>query len=585
LNATIASITGAGESTRKTVHLFLVLRLIVAALVVGAGIMIIQVTNEQFPVRPLYTLLALSLVTGGVVYAVLPTGVPFRTVVWIITVADLFLEIAVVHYSGGVGGQFSMIFCLTIVAAAFLLQMPGGLGAAAMSSCLFVGYEFFQGLGLVTPPLGTVVGDAANAAGLLDAYMHVSVFFLVGAVGGYLADRMNRKKLELESAETKLQQLKIDTDFIVNNMSSGVLVVDSDGFVVTVNPAAQRILGVGQEDVLMGHINAVLARSAPRMAQEMSAALCNEEGKLRHEVKLEREGERSMPLGVSISLLRDTDGHKRGAISVFQDLTEVREMQERVRKADRLAAVGELSAGIAHELRNPLASISGSIELLYNEVELDGENRRLMELIMRESDRLDRIITDFLNFAKLRAPRKRPVDVGTCLEEVVTLVRNNAPLVDGVDVDLVVEELPHVRLDDEQIRQVFFNLVVNACEAMKGAGRVEIVAEAPNDTEVRLAFRDSGPGIESVDVDRLFEPFFTTKSDGTGLGLAIANKIVAAHGGTVDFSNRDGGGAEFIIVLPIGKVERVGVSSDVHRAARETRASERDDLEPVGVTS
>lgn len=536
--------------------------------------MIIHVTNEQFPVRPLYALLALSLATGGAVYAVLPTGVSLRTVVWAITVADVLLEITIVHYSGGIAGQFSMIFCLTIVAAAFLLQMPGGLGAAAMSSALFVGYGLLQDAGMVTPPPGTELGGASRTAGLLDTYMHVSVFFLVGAVGGYLADRMNRKKLELENAETKLQQLKIDTDFIVNNMRSGVLVIDSDGFVVTVNPAAQRILGVGRAEVLMGHIDAVLARCAPRMAQEMSTALESEEDKLRHEINLEREDAHDTPLGVSISLLRDTAGRKRGVVSVFQDLTEVREMQERVRKADRLAAVGELSAGIAHELRNPLASISGSIELLYNEVELEGENRRLMELIMRESDRLDRIITDFLNFAKLRAPRKRPVDVGVCLQEVVLLVSNNAALVDGIDIDLRIEQLPNVRLDDEQIRQVFFNLVVNACEAMNGAGRLEIVADAPGEETVRLAFRDNGPGIESVDVERLYEPFFTTKSDGTGLGLAIANKIVAAHGGTVDFANRDGGGAEFVITLPLATVERV-----VQHAKR------TPEPEPAGVSS
>jgi two-component system sensor histidine kinase PilS (NtrC family) len=574
LSTTIADNTleissgAASTLSRRTVHLFLILRLIVAALVVGAGIMIIQVTNNQFPVRPLYTLLALSVVTGGAVYAVLPTGVPFRTVVWIITIADVLLEIAVVHYSGGIGGQFSMIFCLTIVAAAFLLQMPGGLGAAAMSSVLFVGYGLLENAGVVARAPGTDLLAARGGAGLLETYMHVSVFFLVGAVGGYLADRINRNKMELESAETRLEQLRIDTDFIVSNMNSGVLVIDSDGFVVTVNPAAQRILGVGTDEVLMGHIDAVLARCAPRMADEMSAALCSEESKLRHEINLERDGNRDTPLGVSISLLRDTDGRKRGVISVFQDLTEVREMQERVRKADRLAAVGELSAGIAHELRNPLASISGSIELLHNEVELDGENRRLMELIMRESDRLDRIITDFLNFAKLRAPRKRPVDVANCLEEVLILVGNNAALADGIDIDLSLDELPPVRLDDEQIRQVFFNLVVNSCEAMKGAGRLEIVAEQTADTEVRLAFRDVGPGIETVDVDRLFEPFFTTKTDGTGLGLAIANKIVTAHGGTIDFANREGGGAEFTITLPVGKMERVGSHGDVDRAGR-----------------
>jgi two-component system sensor histidine kinase PilS (NtrC family) len=535
---------------------FLVLRLIVAALVVGAGIMIIQMTNERYPVRALYALLALSAVTGGAAYAVFRAGVPFRTVVWIVTVADVVLEGAVIHYSGGMASQFSMIYCLSIVAAAFLLQMRGGLSAAAMASSFYIGYGILEASGAMSPPAGAV-GALGDGPGLVETYMHVSVFFLVGSVGGYLAQHIHVNRRELATTQTRLRQLKIDTDFIVNNMNSGVLVIDSDGLVVTANPAAESILGVPAQSALMGHVETVLGEAAPRMAEEMAHVLERGESKLRHEIALPRPGGGETPLGVSLSLLRDTEGRKRGVISVFQDLTEVREMRARVRKADRLAAIGALSAGIAHEIRNPLASISGSIELLANELELDGENRRLMALIMRESDRLDRIITDFLNFAKLRAPNKQPVDVGTCLEEVVMLIGNNAAAVEDVDVVLSVpEDLPPGRLDDEQIRQVFFNLALNACEAMQDGGRLEIVAERAVDGGVRVMFRDEGPGIELENVGMLFEPFFTTKTDGTGLGLAIANKIVVAHGGGVEFKNRSTGGAEFVVTLPGGEPAR-----------------------------
>jgi two-component system sensor histidine kinase PilS (NtrC family) len=561
------------------------LRLIVAALVVGAGIMIIQTTRPQFAVRPLYILLALSAVTGGGAYAVFRAGVSFRAGVWVVTVLDLFLCAAVIHYSGGVASQFSMIYCLSIMAAAFLLQMRGGLGAAALATVLFLGYALAEHGGLVSPATGGGAVAPPESLGILDLYMHVSVFFLVGAVGGYLADRINRNRRELESAETRLQQLRIDTDFIVSNMSSGVLVIDNDGLVVNMNPAAERILRSSGDEMLMGHIDAALGTRAPAMAAEMAWVLEHEQSKLRHEIQVEWTDDKPMPLGISISLLRDTDGHKRGVIAVFKDLTEVREMQERIRKADRLAAVGELSAGIAHELRNPLASISGSIELLYNELQLDGENRRLMELIMRESDRLDRIITDFLSFARLRPPRKRPVDVWACLDEVLLLVRNNAAVVEGVDIVLDADDdLPPIRVDDEQIRQVFFNLVVNSCEAMTDGGRLEIRLTAPRADEVCISFCDQGPGIDTDDVDRLFEPFFTTKTDGTGLGLAIANKIVAAHGGTVRFENRPEGGAAFSIVLPAGRIQpaSAGDSQKENGRVSDTAPDNAPDGAPVG---
>jgi len=226
-------------------------------------------------------------------------------------------------------------------------------------------------------------------------------------------------------------------------------------------------------------------------------------------------------------------------------------MRERVRKADRLAAVGELSAGIAHELRNPLASISGSIEMLYHELALEGENRRLMELIMRESDRLDRIISDFLEFARLRTPRRLPANLVRCVEEVATLLRQNADKSDGILIHAVCDpRLPDVWMDDEQMRQVFMNLAVNSCEAMERGGALEINATRAGEDTVRVSFADSGPGIDPEGMERLFEPFFTTKDGGTGLGLAMANKIVTAHGGSIEYRNGERG-AVFTIVLPV----------------------------------
>jgi two-component system sensor histidine kinase PilS (NtrC family) len=556
---------------REIIYRFLVLRMIVATFVVGAGMMIIQVTNDTFPVRPLYLLLAVSTLTGGAAYLGFRSGVPYRLGLWALMVSDLVIEAAIIHYAGGVASQFTLIYSLTIVASAFLLDMAGGLAAAIISSTFFVLYGIVETVGLISPPGREMLAPLSRSLGVLQVYMHVLMFFLVGAVGGYLARRIKMKGRALESAESELQQLKIDTDVILNNMSSGILVVDTDRVVVTMNPAAEEILGIDKQDVLLNDMGNVLGGTAPELVNVLADALNEEKSKYRHEIMIEA-GKRHTPLGTSISLLLDADGAKRGAISVFQDLTEVQEMRERIRKADRLAAIGELSAGIAHELRNPLASISGSIEMLAGELELGGENRRLMNLVMRESDRLENIIADFLEFARLRPPRKRIVSITNCLEEVLMLLRINVEKSAGVEIDFQnhAGEV-HVNVDDEQLRQVFTNLAVNSCEAMAGNGRLRILAGQEEPGWLSITFRDEGPGIEAEDVERLFEPFFTTKDGGTGLGLAIANRIVEAHGGTIGFRNRSGGGADLAVVRPVGTEKDNNADAAASRA-REAQA-------------
>ncbi|MCZ6766413.1 MAG: ATP-binding protein [bacterium] len=542
--------------TPSVVTKFLWLRMIVLALVVGAGSMIMQLSQE-IEAAPLYLLLLASYLVGGVVVAGTRAGLPAERGMWMLMVTDVVWGTAVIHYSGGVGSQFSLIFCLSIIAAAFVLDGRGGLSIAIVASVCFVSYAVLQSEGYVHPPSRWIEASAVWSQGLLQTYMHVSVFFLVGAVGDYLAERSRLKGYELREAETELKQLKVDTDNILKQMSSGVLVCDADGRVLTINPTAEDILEVSRSKVLGQDANSALTEAVPEFAELLRGALETKMRRQRRELTL-REGESNeLPLGVSLSMMRDEDGRKRGVIALFQDLTEVRRMQSRVRKADRLAAIGELSANIAHELRNPLASISGSIELLYNEVKLSGENKRLMELIMKESGRLDRIITNFLEFARMRPPSADRVHVSHCLEDVIMLLSNNVAVsrMAAIEIEDRAGDVV-IKFDEEQMKQVFVNLIINACEVMDDGGRLTVSLKTIDQEWLAIAFKDEGPGISDEVQAHLFEPFFTRKEGGTGLGLAIANKIVAAHGGKIRGKNRAGGGAEFVVLVPLNNVGR-----------------------------
>jgi two-component system sensor histidine kinase PilS (NtrC family) len=262
-----------------------------------------------------------------------------------------------------------------------------------------------------------------------------------------------------------------------------------------------------------------------------------------------------VPIGVSISQQFDDQGVRSGIVAVFTDLTSVLRMRDRMRASDRLAAVGELSAGIAHEIRNPLASIRGSVEMLAAELQVDGENRRLMELILRESERLNRIIEDFLAYARLRPQAVRNCHLGPLLDDLCTMMRQRDDLGESISIELSAPQGDLiVEVDQEQMTQVFLNLALNALQAMQGSGQLTITTSVhpkEDPPEVVIRFMDEGPGIDDEALPHLFDPFFTTKTGGTGLGLSMANRIVHNHLGRIEPRNLDGGGAEFAVHLPM----------------------------------
>lgn len=402
----------------------------------------------------------------------------------------------------------------------------------------------------------------------------MGVFVSTGLISGYFSKRVKRSGKELADREKEIKRIQLNNDSIVNNMSSGLVVIDLDGCIVSMNPAARRILEVEKNVVAEGkHFEEIVPGMTPLFKQLM---LVMETGVQRNrgEITLSGSDGRRLPIGINISLLKNEVDEKKGVVALFQDLTEVNRMRDKIRRSDRMAAVGELSAAIAHEIRAPLASICGSTEMLKDELDVTGENGELMDLIIRESDRLDGMITDFLEYARLRKPEFDSIDIENCLKETILLLKHGSYLHRGADITFE-SDVEGVRIyaDDEQIRQVFLNLGLNACEAVRRDGSIyirvrvveDVLEEGSDKTRyAEIEFTNDGPRIPDDVLEHIFEPFFTTKDGGTGLGLATAGRIIESHSGSISAENLKEG-VTFRILIPVeDKRGRIGIEEVKH---------------------
>jgi two-component system sensor histidine kinase PilS (NtrC family) len=317
-----------------------------------------------------------------------------------------------------------------------------------------------------------------------------------------------------------------------------------------VNPAAAEVLGIVAADVQGRAVADWLPGRLGPLRDALLAALERREMRLRGELLVRSGSGRSLPVGLSTNLLTH-EGQVTGVVAVFTDLTEVREMEQRARRNQTLAEVGALAAGIAHELRNGLNPISGSVEYLQRELKLEGESAQLLDLIGTECVRLNRFVTDLLNYARERAIVKEPIDCAADFADVTEALRRDARCAAGVRIVLDGDPADAVLwADKEQLRQVWINLAINALEALGDRGTLTVRWRLVESAGMAVEFMDDGPGIPAEDLPRVGEPFFTTKRGGTGLGLAIAQRIVERHGGTLKIESAPGRGTTARVALP-----------------------------------
>ncbi|MEE8558661.1 MAG: ATP-binding protein, partial [Myxococcota bacterium] len=429
---------------------------------------------------------------------------------------------------------------------------PGGAVVAAGLSTLVYGYTVTGlALGWFVPPGGGTVGTLQDALGSLTRH---SLAFLAS---GLLCARLAR---EVRLGRTQLRELGEMYRKIVDNVSSGLMTVDREGRIASFNREAERISGWGREEAVGTALAAVLPTVADRVrgtetSDDDSIGVPGEVA-ARRAVAATVRGGRELFLGFSTSPLRGEKGEPEGQIVIFQDLTRVVEMERRLRLSERLAAVGQLAAGLAHEVRNPLASLSGAIELLERETRPAAESSvRLFGIVQRETRRLNRLVSDFLDFARPSPPRPGSVPLLSLLEEVRDLIGRGGPNMARVEID--VPDGCVVVGDRDQLHQLLWNLLLNAVQAEPRDDTVRVRARLETsesgDPTVEVTVEDRGQGIPAEVLSQVFDPFFTTKAKGTGLGLATVHRILEAHGGSAEISSQVGEGTTVRVRLPAGE--------------------------------
>jgi two-component system sensor histidine kinase PilS (NtrC family) len=494
-------------------------------------------------------------------HRVLKSGGDSRNLLATQFLVDVATTSYLVFFTGGAESQFVPLYLLSPLLGGVFLSVGGGVLLAALSSLAYAGFYLAGRQGLMpTTPFGLMQG-LGDSALLLRMLLYVPLLFVVGVIGGYLGRRLNEGRQALADAQAELNRALFDTESILENMSSGLVTVDADGIVRHWNRAASEIAACPVVAMRGQPYVDAFGPGFKEFTERLREALEQGTEGSRVAISIVRPDGTKVPLGMSTSLLRDPDGRRRGVIGLFQDLSEVRALEERIRRRETLAAIGELSAGIAHEIRNCLNPISGSVEVLQRELKVKGENARLLDLIVRESERLDNFIRELLDYARERPLKCETLDLDALLKDTVDVAQRH-PSAEGKTLRLTGQgEDVHVHVDSEQMRQVLMNLILNALEAVEADGRVEVRIDArrqkpaarareTSPSLVCVEVQDNGIGIPTPEIELIFEPFYSTKRGGTGLGLAIANRIVERHGGAMEVESRLGAGTTMRVWIP-----------------------------------
>jgi two-component system, NtrC family, sensor histidine kinase PilS len=520
-------------------------RLVVATAIFIAALarwLAVEPTQLETLIATVALLSALAVTAAGIWWVEILDRPAGRNFLYGQLIYDVILVTAIVHVTGGSASPYPPLYILVITAAALLLPLPGGMLIGALASLLFISDVVFMPM------------EDPTRIDLL----RVGLFSVVAVATAAVGERLRQTGVALGEMESELRQLRLDTDDVLGAIDTAVITADGSGRLVYMNPAGADLLELSHTEWMGRPVLEELDRTAPGLGTLIRRTAATRIGVTRFEVrKRSLSGDRF--LGIRTTVL-GRDGDMPSVTAVIQDITEGRQIEELLRRAERLQAVAELGASLAHEIKNPLASIRSAVEQLAADRLQHDDRQMLRGLVVKESERLSRLLADFMEFSRVEMRRWASVDLGSVACEAIDLVTRHPDRSTGTRIDFVKPTTPLlVDGDHDLLHRAVFNLVLNAVQHSGARGTVSVELDRPAgelpssvqlDSPVRLTIRDSGPGLREEDIPRMFDPFFTTREGGTGLGLAMVHRAVEAHRGAILVDNMNGAGACFSIYLP-----------------------------------
>lgn len=475
--------------------------------------------------------------------------------IYIQSLCDILLITGMIYATGGIHSIYSVFYPLVIIYNVLFLGRKGGTIVASIAGILYGLFADLEFYGVIYPLFSIPVPDQPQNAGFVFTRIitHILSFYLIAFLASFVVEQERKTRTLLAEKQSAFDQLDLLHRSIIESVDTGILTINLAGEIKSMNRAAIEITGLSLSEVENRGFSTVF-KDCPTLTDVPNTNYTEPIPKTRFEMSFCNPTGHYLLLGGSVSSLRDHQGVTIGSIIVFQDLTLINEMKESLEKSRRLAFIGEMAAALAHEIRNPLASISGSIQMLKQDLPPDEHIYKLMQIVMRGKDQLENFLKDFLLMARPAPGTKEEIDIKDIINDVVESIHYVPDWHEPLQVVIHLAAPPlHMHANKTEIRQVIWNIILNAVQAMPEGGVLTIEASTTQIEErggIEISIRDTGCGMTEQVLEKAFQPFYTNRDVGTGLGLAVVNRIMEGYQGRIHMQSKPGEGTLCRVWLP-----------------------------------